>query len=91
MSKGLGKTQLAVMEAFNATPQEWLSVFDLAQYVYSPKAIGASELASVRRALIKIGAVMGLTCRRVAAKGRFGWDNKYMQNSEFQAILAAHG
>ena len=90
MSKGLGKTQLAVMEAFNAFTQKWLSVLDLAQYAYSPKAIGPSQLASIRRALIKVIPVMGLILRRVQPKGRFGWENKYMQNSDFEAICAAY-
>jgi len=90
MSKGLGKTQLAVMEAFSASPQKWLSVLDLAQYAYSPKAIGPPQLASVRRALVKVIPLMGLICRRVQPKGRFGWENKYMQNCELQAIFAAY-
>ena len=90
MSKGLGKTQLAVMEAFSASPQKWLSVLNLAQYAFSSNAIGASELASVRRALVKVGPLMDLKCRRVQPAGRFGWENKYMQNSEFEAIFAAY-
>ena len=89
MSKGLGKTQLAVMDAFNASPQKWLSVLDLAQHAYSPQAIGPSHLASTRRALVKVVPLVGLICRRVQTKGRFGWENKYIQRSQFEALCAA--
>ena len=91
MSKGLGKTQLAVMEAFNASPKEWLSVSEVANYAFNSAAPGAAELASVRRALVKVIPIMDLHCRRFRLEAQLGWKNKYMKYSELAAIFTEHG
>lgn len=84
MSKGLGKTQLAIIEAFQSSPTEWLGVYDLADYAYFGQNIGAAQLSAVRRALIKLAPALNLKCSRVPFEKSLGWQNKYIQAEAFE-------
>lgn len=73
MSKGPGRVQSAIINAFESVPEGRFTVAQLAVRAYPGVTLEKRHLNAVHGALIKLTPVLSLRKCRVGTLGRQGW------------------
>jgi hypothetical protein len=77
MSRGMGRTQRAILAALQAEPGRRFTVNELAAVAFPGIYIGPAQIESVRRALKTLGPKIGLHEVRVGQSNVGGWHYAY--------------
>ena len=72
MSRGPGRIDRVIKQAFDGAPSNFFSVLDLTKIAYPEVVIERKHLQSVRRALSKVIDANGLPTRHIGLPKR-GW------------------